>query len=60
MIALTALWDLTRMPVAALPVSWDVGVSLIAPAGREPELIQAAIDLQDARAAGPALEPVGP
>ena len=35
MIALTALWDMTGMPVAALPVSWDVGVSLIAPRGAE-------------------------
>jgi aspartyl-tRNA(Asn)/glutamyl-tRNA(Gln) amidotransferase subunit A len=47
MIALTALWDLTRMPVATLPVSWDVSVSLIAPGGREAALIEAAIDLQE-------------
>ena len=46
MIALTALWDLTGMPVAALPVSWEVGVSLVAPRGREGPLLQAAIDLQ--------------
>jgi aspartyl-tRNA(Asn)/glutamyl-tRNA(Gln) amidotransferase subunit A len=47
MIALTALWDMTGMPVAALPVSWEVGVSLIAPCGHEAPLIQAAIDLQE-------------
>jgi aspartyl-tRNA(Asn)/glutamyl-tRNA(Gln) amidotransferase subunit A len=47
MIALTALWDLTGMPVASLPVSWSAGVSLIARRGAEAELIQAAIDLQE-------------
>jgi aspartyl-tRNA(Asn)/glutamyl-tRNA(Gln) amidotransferase subunit A len=47
MIALTALWDMTGMPVASLPVSWCVGVSLVAPRGRESGLIQAAIDLQE-------------
>ncbi|MGB0095424.1 MAG: hypothetical protein WBP81_23165 [Solirubrobacteraceae bacterium] len=45
--ALTALWDMTGMPVAALPVSWNVGVSLIAPRGREAPLTQAALDLQE-------------
>ncbi|HUO73191.1 MAG TPA: amidase [Solirubrobacteraceae bacterium] len=47
MIALTAMWDMTGMPVAALPVSWEAGVSLIAPRGHEAPLIQAAIDLQE-------------
>ena len=47
MIALTALWDMTGMPVAALPVSWEAGVSLIAPRGREAALMAAAIDLQE-------------
>jgi aspartyl-tRNA(Asn)/glutamyl-tRNA(Gln) amidotransferase subunit A len=47
LIALTATWDLTGMPVAALPVSWCVGVSLIAPRGQEAALVQAAIDLQE-------------
>ncbi len=47
MIALTALWDLTGMPVAALPVTWNAGVSLIAARGAEAALIQAAIDLQE-------------
>jgi len=46
MIALTALWDMTGMPVACLPVSPRVSVSLIAPRGRESALVQAAIDLQ--------------
>jgi aspartyl-tRNA(Asn)/glutamyl-tRNA(Gln) amidotransferase subunit A len=46
MIALTALWDMTGMPVATLPVSWNVGISLVARRGAEPTLIQAAIDLQ--------------
>jgi aspartyl-tRNA(Asn)/glutamyl-tRNA(Gln) amidotransferase subunit A len=47
LIALTALWDLTGMPVAALPVTWEAGVSLIAPRGAETPLAQAAIDLQE-------------
>jgi aspartyl-tRNA(Asn)/glutamyl-tRNA(Gln) amidotransferase subunit A len=47
MIALTALWDLTGMPVASLPVSWSAGISLIAPRGGETPMIQAAIDLQE-------------
>jgi Asp-tRNA(Asn)/Glu-tRNA(Gln) amidotransferase A subunit family amidase len=47
MIALTALWDMTGMPVVSLPVTWSVGVSLIAPRGREAALTQIAIDLQD-------------
>jgi len=47
LIELTALWDMTGMPVAALPVSWNVGVSLIAPRGHEAPLIQTAIDLQE-------------
>jgi aspartyl-tRNA(Asn)/glutamyl-tRNA(Gln) amidotransferase subunit A len=46
MIALTALWDLTGMPVAALPVTWEVGMSLVAVRGGEATLTQAAIDLQ--------------
>jgi aspartyl-tRNA(Asn)/glutamyl-tRNA(Gln) amidotransferase subunit A len=47
MIALTSLWNMTGLPVASLPVSWDAGVSLIAPRGGEAALLQAAIDLQD-------------
>jgi aspartyl-tRNA(Asn)/glutamyl-tRNA(Gln) amidotransferase subunit A len=47
MIALTALWDMTGMPVVALPVTWEAGVSLIAPRGREAPLVQAGIDLQE-------------
>ncbi len=39
MIALTAMWDMTGMPVASLPVSWDVGISLIAARGCEEPLI---------------------
>jgi hypothetical protein len=35
------------MPVAALPVTWEAGVSLIAPRGHETPLTQAAIDLQE-------------
>jgi aspartyl-tRNA(Asn)/glutamyl-tRNA(Gln) amidotransferase subunit A len=53
MIALTALWDLTGMPVAALPVTWEAGVSLIAPRGREAEVAQVAIDLQEHRLPAP-------
>jgi aspartyl-tRNA(Asn)/glutamyl-tRNA(Gln) amidotransferase subunit A len=47
MISLTALWDLIGAPVASLPVSWCVGVSLVAPRGGESTLIEAAIDLQE-------------
>ncbi len=54
MIALTSLWDMTGMPVASLPVSWDVGVSLIAPRGREADLVAAAIDLQEHELGRPA------
>jgi aspartyl-tRNA(Asn)/glutamyl-tRNA(Gln) amidotransferase subunit A len=46
MIELTALWDMTGMPVAALPVTWEAGVSLIAPRGGEATVTEAAIDLQ--------------
>lgn len=47
LIALTAMWDMTGLPVAALPVNWWAGVSLVAPRGHEAPLIQAAIDLQE-------------
>jgi aspartyl-tRNA(Asn)/glutamyl-tRNA(Gln) amidotransferase subunit A len=47
MIALTALWDMTGMPVVTLPVKWNVAVSLIAPRGQEAPLTQAGIDLQE-------------
>ena len=47
MIALTALWDMTGMPVVTLPAKWNVGVSLIAPRGHEAPLMQAGIDLQE-------------
>ena len=47
LVAFTALWDVTGMPVACLPVSWSVGVSLVAPRGHEAPLVQAAIDLQE-------------
>ena len=58
LIELTALWDMTGMPVAALPVTWNVGVSLIAPRGHEAPLIQTAIDLQE-HALGIPGDPVG-
>jgi aspartyl-tRNA(Asn)/glutamyl-tRNA(Gln) amidotransferase subunit A len=47
MIALTALWDMTAMPVACVPLAWNVGLSLIAPSGHEAVAVQAAIDLQE-------------
>ena len=47
MIALTALWDMTGMPVVTLPAKWNVGLSLIAPRGHEAPLIQAGIDVQE-------------
>ena len=47
LIELTALWDMTGMPVASLPVSWNVGISMIAPRGHESPLVQTAIDLQE-------------
>ena len=59
MIALTALWDMTGMPVVSLPVTWSVGISLIAPRGREAALAQTAIDLQD-HALGIPADPLRP
>jgi aspartyl-tRNA(Asn)/glutamyl-tRNA(Gln) amidotransferase subunit A len=47
LIAFTALWDMTGMPVVALPVTWSVGMSLAAPRGSEARLTQIAIDLQE-------------
>ncbi len=47
LIAFTALWDMTGMPVVSLPVSWSAGVSLAAPRGHEARLTQIAIDLQE-------------
>ncbi len=47
LIAFTALWDMTRMPVVALPVTWSVGMSLAAPRGHEARVTQIAIDLQE-------------
>jgi aspartyl-tRNA(Asn)/glutamyl-tRNA(Gln) amidotransferase subunit A len=47
LIALTALWDMTGVPVVALPVTWSVGVSLTARRGHEAPLTQIAIDLQE-------------
>ncbi len=47
MIALTALWNMTGMPVVSFPVEWNAGVSLVAGRGREAVAIQAAIDLQE-------------
>ena len=57
MIALTALWNLTGMPVAALPVTWEAGISLIAPRGHEARLIAAAIDLQESALPAPRWAP---
>ena len=53
LIAFTATWNMTGFPVAALPAALGVrsalpvGVSLIAPRGREAELLALAIDLQE-------------
>jgi aspartyl-tRNA(Asn)/glutamyl-tRNA(Gln) amidotransferase subunit A len=53
LIALTALWNLTGFPVAALPAGvgsrsgLPVGVSLVGVRGAEPMVVQAAIDLQE-------------
>jgi aspartyl-tRNA(Asn)/glutamyl-tRNA(Gln) amidotransferase subunit A len=57
MIALTALWDMTGMPVACLPAAWNVGVSLVARRGEEAALVQAAIDLQEHALAPPVWSP---
>ena len=61
LIALTATWDITGFPVAALPAGLGartglpVGVSLVARPGDEHRLIQGAVDLQEH-----ALAPPGP
>jgi aspartyl-tRNA(Asn)/glutamyl-tRNA(Gln) amidotransferase subunit A len=57
MITLTALWNMTGMPVASLPVAWNAGVSLVAPRGHEAPLTQAAIDLQEHALGVPVWEP---
>jgi aspartyl-tRNA(Asn)/glutamyl-tRNA(Gln) amidotransferase subunit A len=57
LVALTALWNMTGMPVVALPVTASAGVSLVAPRGHEAPLVQAAIDLQVHVLALPAGEP---
>jgi aspartyl-tRNA(Asn)/glutamyl-tRNA(Gln) amidotransferase subunit A len=57
MIALTAIWDLTGMPVAALPVTWEAGISLVAPRGHEARLVAAAVDLQESALPAPRWAP---
>ena len=53
LIRLTFAWDMTGFPAVALPAEvgtrsgLPVGVSLIAPRGREAPLLQAGIDLQE-------------
>jgi aspartyl-tRNA(Asn)/glutamyl-tRNA(Gln) amidotransferase subunit A len=53
LILLTFTWDMTGFPAVALPAgvgrrsALPVGVSLIAPRGREAPLVQAGIDLQE-------------
>jgi aspartyl-tRNA(Asn)/glutamyl-tRNA(Gln) amidotransferase subunit A len=53
-IVLTATWDITGFPVVALPAGLGarsglpVGVSLIAPRGREATIVQLGVDLQEA------------
>ncbi|MBX5441506.1 MAG: amidase [Solirubrobacteraceae bacterium] len=53
LIALTATWDLTGFPVAALPAGLGartglpVGMSLVAPRGAEAPLVQIAVDVQE-------------
>jgi aspartyl-tRNA(Asn)/glutamyl-tRNA(Gln) amidotransferase subunit A len=50
---MTALWNLTGFPVAALPsgvgsrTGLPVGVSVIAPRGCEAEVVRVALELQD-------------
>jgi aspartyl-tRNA(Asn)/glutamyl-tRNA(Gln) amidotransferase subunit A len=59
LIALTALWDMTGMPVVSIPVTWSVGISLAAPRGSEAPLTQIAIDLQE-HALGIPADPLRP
>ena len=59
MIALTALWDLTGMPVAALPVTWEAGISLIAPRGHEAQAGAGGHRSAGGRAARPSVGPHG-
>jgi len=53
LIALTATWDLTGFPVAALPsglgerTGMPVGMSLVGPRGGEAPLVQIAVDVQE-------------
>jgi aspartyl-tRNA(Asn)/glutamyl-tRNA(Gln) amidotransferase subunit A len=61
LIELTATWNVTGFPVAALPAAigarsgLPVGISLIAPRGAEARVLQVGIDLQQR-----ALPPLGP
>jgi aspartyl-tRNA(Asn)/glutamyl-tRNA(Gln) amidotransferase subunit A len=63
LIVLTSTWNMTGFPAVALPAGvgrrsgLPVGVSLIAPRGREAPLVQAGIDLQEHELAAP-LAPV--
>lgn len=57
MIRLTALWDMTGMPVVSLPVTWGVGVSLAGPGGAEMPLAQVAVDLQERELGVPSFPP---
>jgi Asp-tRNA(Asn)/Glu-tRNA(Gln) amidotransferase A subunit family amidase len=63
-IAFTATWDATGFPVVALPAGLGsrtglpVGVSLVAPRGREAAVTQLAIDLQERELPPPVLEAV--
>lgn len=59
MIELSALWDMTGMPVATLPVTWQTSVSLVALRGAEAQLVAAAIDLQEHALGVPRWSPTG-
>jgi aspartyl-tRNA(Asn)/glutamyl-tRNA(Gln) amidotransferase subunit A len=64
LIELTATWNVTGFPVAAIPAAvgartgMPVGISLIAPRGKEARVVQIGIDLQ--QHALPPLEPPSP
>lgn len=47
LVALTALWDLTGMPVVSLPVGPHVGISLVGRLGAEADVARIAVDLQE-------------
>lgn len=59
LIALSAMWNMTGMPVVTLPVSPHVSVSLVGRRGGEAGIVQIALDLQERALGIPQYRPGG-